>query len=60
MRVGGFYRAPPGASWNPLAERLKWARDAALETVSWVASFPFPDFERDYEFVSLSHPASIP
>jgi sulfhydrogenase subunit alpha len=39
---------------------LKWARDAALETVRWVAEFPFPDFEQDYEFVALRHPDEYP
>ena len=60
VRVGGFYRAPTKVDLLPLAERLNWARDAALETVRWVAEFPFPDFERDYEFVSLSHPDEYP
>ena len=59
VRVGGFYRAPVKADLMLLAERLKWARDAALETVRWVAEFPFPDFEQDYEFVALRHPMSI-
>ena len=26
----------------------------------WVAGFPFPDFERDYEFVALRHPDEYP
>ncbi|MGV3532311.1 MAG: Ni/Fe hydrogenase subunit alpha [Chthoniobacteraceae bacterium] len=56
VRVGGFYRVPAKGELAPLAERLKWAREAALETVRWVAQFPFPDFEQDYEFVALSHP----
>jgi hypothetical protein len=43
-----------------LVERLEWARDAALETVRWVATFPFPDFEQDYEFVALNHPDEYP
>ncbi|MEI6349771.1 MAG: Ni/Fe hydrogenase subunit alpha [Verrucomicrobiota bacterium] len=60
VRVGGFYKAPRKAELAPLAERLKWARDAALETVRWVAQFPFPDFERDYEFVALRHPEEYP
>ena len=50
VRVGGFYRAPRKRELAPLAEKLKWARDAALETVRWVASFDFPDRERDYDF----------
>jgi coenzyme F420-reducing hydrogenase alpha subunit len=60
IRVGGFYKVPAKADLLPLAERLKWARDAALETVRWVAEFPFPDFEQDYEFVALNHPDEYP
>ena len=60
VRVGGFYRAPVKTDLVRLAERLKWARDAALETVRWVAEFPFPDFEQDYEFVALRHPDEYP
>src|SRR5208283_699538 len=32
VRVGGFYRAPRYDEMTALAEELKWARDAALET----------------------------
>jgi coenzyme F420-reducing hydrogenase alpha subunit len=60
VRVGGFYRAPTRRELEPLAERLRWARDAALETVRWTATLPFPDFEQDYEFVALSHPDEYP
>ena len=60
VRVGGFYRTPTRRELAPLAERLKWARDAALETVRWVAGFDFPDCERDYELVALRHPDEYP
>jgi sulfhydrogenase subunit alpha len=60
VRVGGFYRVPTRAELRPLAERLARARDAALETVRWVAGFEFPDFEHDYEFVALVHPDEYP
>ena len=60
VRVGGFYRVPSKEELQPLAERLRWARDAALETVRWTAAFPFPDFEHDYEFVALRHPDEYP
>jgi coenzyme F420-reducing hydrogenase alpha subunit len=60
VRVGGFYRAPRRREFAKLAERLKWARDAALETARWVSGFDFPDRERDYTFVSLSHPQEYP
>lgn len=60
VRVGGFYKVPHKREFNHLAERLKWARDAALETVRWAASFEFPDFEQDYEFVALQHESEYP
>jgi len=56
VRVGGFYRVPTRTQLQTLEEDLKWARDAALETARWVATFTFPDFQRDYEFVALRHP----
>src|SRR5262249_27601250 len=60
VRLGGFYRAPRLDEMAKLAEELKWARDAALETVRWSATLPFPDFEVDYEFVALRHPDEYP
>jgi coenzyme F420-reducing hydrogenase alpha subunit len=56
VRVGGFYRVPTREELQPVAKKLKWAREAAYETVRWVAGFEFPDFEQDYEFVALRHP----
>jgi coenzyme F420-reducing hydrogenase alpha subunit len=56
VRVGGFYRVPTTRELAPVAERLRWARDAALETVRWVAGFDFPDFEHDHELVALRDP----
>ena len=60
VRVGGFYRVPRRAEFAEVAERLKWARDAALETLRWAAGFDFPDRARAYEFVALRHPAEYP
>ncbi len=60
VRVGGFYRVPTREELAPLAERLKWARDEAQETVRWAAALPIPAFERDYEFVALRHPDEYP
>ncbi|MFO1057821.1 MAG: Ni/Fe hydrogenase subunit alpha [Dongiaceae bacterium] len=60
VRVGGFYRTPTRRELAPLAERLKWARDAALETVRWTAGFDFPDRERDYTLAALRHPSEYP
>jgi coenzyme F420-reducing hydrogenase alpha subunit len=60
VRVGGFYRVPTKADLVPLAEKLKRARDAAIETVRWVSTFNFPDLEHDYEFVALRYPDEYP
>ena len=60
VRVGGFYRVPTRAELRPLEETLRRARDAARETVRWVAGFEFPDLERDYELVALRHPSEYP
>jgi coenzyme F420-reducing hydrogenase alpha subunit len=60
VRVGGFYRVPRKRELEPLAERLKWAREAALEIVRWTASLEFPERARDYTFVALRHPGEYP
>ncbi len=60
VKVGGFYKVPTKQELSALTEELKWAIPAALETVQWVASFSFPSFEREYEFVALTHPTEYP
>ena len=60
VKVGGFYKVPDKKEFSALAEELKWARDAALDTVRWVATFSFPELDRDYEFVALRHPDEYP
>ncbi len=60
VRAGGFYRVPTRAELQPIAEDLKRARDRAVDLVRWVATFPFPDFEQNYEFVALRHPDEYP
>ncbi len=60
VRVGGFHRAPRKKEFAPLAERLKWARDAALATVRWAGTLEFPERERDYTFVALRHEQEYP
>jgi coenzyme F420-reducing hydrogenase alpha subunit len=57
LRVGGFYRVPTAAELDTLVAELEQALEIAIETTRWVAEFPFPEFERDYEFVALRHPS---
>jgi len=60
VKPGGFYRVPTRAELAAAADNLKRARDLAVGLVRWVAMFPFPDYERDYEFVALRHPDEYP
>ncbi len=60
VRVGGFYRVPSKSELAALQEQLKWGRDQAIETAKLTAGFSFPDFEIDYEFVSLRHTDEYP
>ncbi|MBI4920660.1 MAG: Ni/Fe hydrogenase subunit alpha [Devosia nanyangense] len=60
VKPGGFHRVPTKAELAPLAEELKRARDIAVDLVRWVAKFPFPDLEQDYEFVAMRHKDEYP
>jgi sulfhydrogenase subunit alpha len=58
--VGGFYKVPSKKELAPIVEDLKWALEASVATAKLVATFEFPNFEQDYEFVALSHPDEYP
>ena len=60
VKVGGFSRVPLRRELAALNDELLWARDAALETVRWVAAFEVPDLEMDYNYVALRHPDEYP
>jgi sulfhydrogenase subunit alpha len=57
---GGFYRVPTRAELAAAADNLKRAHELAVGLVRWVATFPFPDYQYDYEFVALRHPDEYP
>lgn len=60
VAVGGFFRSPKKAELKKLIPDFEWGLQAAIDATHWVAAFDFPDFERDYEMVSLSHPDEYP
>jgi coenzyme F420-reducing hydrogenase alpha subunit len=60
VTVGGFYRAPNKAKLKSLLPDLEWGLGAAIETLKLVAAFDFPDFEVDYDSVSLKAPDEYP
>ncbi len=56
FRVGGFYRVIRREELSDLLDELKWAADQMPGFIKFLASLNFPDFERDYEFIAVSHP----
>ncbi|MCQ4042299.1 Ni/Fe hydrogenase subunit alpha [Streptantibioticus rubrisoli] len=58
VRVGGFHRVPTRDELRPLAERLRWERDAAADLVRWVAGFDFPEAGCDHELLALAEPGT--
>ena len=59
-RVGGFHRVPSRRELLALTGELESAREKGIGLLQWAACFPFPQFERDYEFVALRHAADYP
>ena len=55
-KVGGVYRWPDVEKIKGLVDDMKWALQASLETVQFAGSLDYPDFEMDYEFVSITRP----
>jgi hydrogenase maturation protease len=58
VRLGGFYRAPAPAELAALTEPLRRALDDALNTVSWVAGFDFPEHSCDADMLAMSRPGT--
>jgi coenzyme F420-reducing hydrogenase alpha subunit len=58
--VGGFHRLPDPRQLERLATVLGPARTQAIELVEWAATLDFPDYERDYVFMSLRHSHDYP
>ncbi len=55
VRVGGFYRLPRKDELRALLPELEWSLGAANEALGWMTGLPFPELERDYEFVAMAH-----
>jgi coenzyme F420-reducing hydrogenase alpha subunit len=60
VRLGGFYRVPTERELRAFAPQLERARDIAIDTVRWVATFTTPDFDHDGELVALRSPGEYP
>ena len=56
MSVGGFTSFPKASELESLRQRLSVSRSDVDATVELFASLPWPQFEHDTEYVSLSKP----
>lgn len=52
--------APKKDELQKLIPAFEWGLQAAIDATRWVAGFEFPDFERKYEMISVSHPDEYP
>lgn len=60
VRLGGFYKLPRIEDFRALIPGLEKARSEILAAIQWMSDFKFPDFEQDYEFVSLRQGQEYP
>ncbi len=60
VRIGGFYRLPELRDLRQMEDKLKGALEGAVEAVRWASKLPFPDYDRDYEFVALQVDGAYP
>jgi coenzyme F420-reducing hydrogenase alpha subunit len=58
--VGGFHKVPTKQEAISLVDELQWALQASEAAAKLVATFPFPGFNANYEYVSLCHPDEYP
>lgn len=58
--VGGFYRVPRASELRALRDELSRGRDAARDMAFWTSTLSIPDYNQDYEFVSLRHLSEYP
>ncbi|MBL8891070.1 MAG: Ni/Fe hydrogenase subunit alpha [Planctomycetaceae bacterium] len=56
LAVGGYYRMPKPSELKSLIPEFEWGLSAAIETVRWIATLPFPDCRLPYDFVAIQHP----
>ncbi len=60
VRVGGFYRVPDQNGAGAPGRRTQMGPGGRPENGALGGGFPLPEFEADYEFVSLRHEAEYP
>lgn len=56
LRLGGFYKVPKKRELRTLLDEIRWSKQAAVDSLKFIAKFEFPEFTQDYKFLALSHP----
>jgi len=60
LRPGSVFRLPTRTELAALVPAFEEGREIAIHLFRWAAALPFPEVERDYEFVALCHGAEYP
>jgi sulfhydrogenase subunit alpha len=61
VKLGGFYSAPARDKFRELLPRLRTAQNTMESLVVWLhRNLKFPELERKYEYVCLTHPTEYP
>jgi coenzyme F420-reducing hydrogenase alpha subunit len=60
VRIGGFYRVPSRTGLGPITAQLRRALDLALDTVTWVSGFDFPEATARHAFLALKQDDRYP
>lgn len=60
IKTGGFWSLPAEDVFQDLADDLKIGLDNAYQTLEFTTTLEYPDFERDYNFVSLQDKNQYP
>ncbi len=60
VKLGGFYRYPQKQDFAELKTRLEKSKEIAYDAAIWMSGLDFPEFDRNYELLSLMHPEEYP
>jgi len=60
VKVGGFFKIPSHAEFEPLKKELSWALKTAIKTFDDLVKLNFPEYQYDYHFVAMTHPEEYP
>jgi len=60
VRVGGFYSMPKSESLKALLPALKQGAAEMRAALDVLSGLDIPEFEREYQFISLHHPDEYP